>query len=168
MRRAPLAALACLSVLAGSPAAADEAGDRDALARCVSVAKAAKLGAASCIGTVQGACFKRPGGDTTAGMVDCTAREIAAWDARLNVAYRAAFAGPSGSVETLRDGGRRRQKGADVLREAQRSWIVFRDRKCEAARLPMEGGTGASLLAGDCMLAETARQAIWLDGLSEE
>ena len=31
----------------------------------------------------------------------------------------------------------------------------------------MEGGTGAGLLSVDCYLQETARQALWIEGLNE-
>ena len=97
-------------------------------------------------------------------MKECGAREIAAWDERLNAAYRAALSGDIGKREAIREGGRK-LTGADVLRDAQRAWIVAREKKCDAAGLPMEGGTGAGLLSVDCFLQETARQALWLGGL---
>ena len=62
----------------------------------------------------------------------------------------------------------RRFTGADIIRDQQRAWLAFRDKKCDAAGLPMEGGTGAGLLAAGCVLQETARQAIWLDILASE
>ncbi len=152
--------------LAGSASAAGGTGDGAALSTCLAAASVAKRGAETCIGAIQGPCLSRPDGGTTVGMADCTARETAAWDVRLNAAYRAALASDRGKVDAVRDGDRR-LKGADILRDAQRAWIAFRDRKCDAARLPMEGGTGATLLAGDCVLAETARQAIWLETFTD-
>lgn len=142
------------------------APDRAALSACLSAAEAARKPAESCIGTVQDRCMKMPGGDTTIGMSDCTGREAAAWDERLNAAYKAALAGDLGQQDATGRGGRK-LKGADLLREAQRAWITFRDAKCDAARLPMEGGTGAGLLAGSCHLQETARQALWLEALRQ-
>ena len=111
----------------------------------------------TCIGSVQGLCLKGSDGGTTIGMKECGAREIAAWDERLNAAYRAALSGDIGKREAIREGGRK-LTGADVLAEA-------REKKCDAAGLPMEGGTGAGLLSVDCFLQETARQALWLGGL---
>ena len=136
--------------------------DRQTLAACLSAATAAKRGAETCIGAVQGPCLRDPGAETTVGMGDCTARETAVWDERLNAAYKKALASDVGTVDTPREG-RGKLKGADILRDAQRAWIAFRDKKCDAAGLSMEGGAGAGLIGNDCFLAETARQAIWLE-----
>ena len=138
--------------------------DRAALASCLEAASAEKRAPETCIGSVQGLCLKGSDGGTTIGMKECGAREIAAWDERLNAAYRAALSGDIGKREAIREGGRK-LTGADVLRDAQRAWIVAREKKCDAAGLPMEGGTGAGLLSVDCFLQETARQALWLGGL---
>jgi uncharacterized protein YecT (DUF1311 family) len=142
--------------------------DRTALATCLDQAKAGKKTAEGCIGTVQKPCIESPDGGTTMGMKECTGREIAVWDERLNQAYRAALAGDLGKQQTVRDGDKRKLTGADILRDAQRAWVAFRDKKCDAAGLPMEGGTGAGLLSGDCYLQETARQALWLEDMSGE
>jgi uncharacterized protein YecT (DUF1311 family) len=95
-------------------------------------------------------------------MKTCSAREAAVWDEHLNKAYQAALRSDLGQTEAERDAGRK-LKGTDILREAQRAWIAFRDKKCDAAALPMEGGTGAGVLIGGCYMQETARQALWLE-----
>ncbi|MDB5510584.1 MAG: hypothetical protein JWR08_67 [Enterovirga sp.] len=141
------------------------AADRATLAACLSAAQGGRRTPETCIGAVQGPCMKQPGGETTSGMKACGGREIAAWDERLNAAYRSALAGDLGTQAAVRGGGSRTLTGADILRDAQRAWIAFRDRKCDAAGLPMEGGSGAGLQSVECHLGETARQAIFLDGL---
>jgi uncharacterized protein YecT (DUF1311 family) len=145
----------------------DMVKDRTILTACLSAAKANKRGPDTCIGAVQGPCLKGRGGDTTVGMKDCGGREIAVWDERLNAAYRIVLSGTLGKQEAVRGGGSKTLTGADILRDAQRSWLAFRDKKCDAASLPMEGGTGAGLLSVDCYLQETARQALWLEALNE-
>ncbi|NNM72909.1 lysozyme inhibitor LprI family protein [Enterovirga aerilata] len=139
--------------------------DRSLIESCLREARTERRGEETCIGTVQGRCIKEPGGDTTTGMQRCGGRELAVWDERLNAAYRAALASDVGKQTTLRGRWARRLTGADIIRDAQRAWLRFRSRKCDAAGLPMEGGTGAGLLTLDCHLHETARQAIWLERL---
>ena len=71
-----------------------------------------------------------------------------------------------GKQPAIRAQSNRALTGADILRDTQRAWLAFRDKKCDAAGLPMEGGTGARLLSTDCYLQETARQALWLETLN--
>jgi uncharacterized protein YecT (DUF1311 family) len=104
-------------------------------------------------------------------MKECSGREIDVWDERLNKIYRDLLAGDLGQLQTQRvppSGKGRKITGADILRDAQRAWIAARDKKCDAAGLPMEGGTGAGLLTTACVLQETARQALWLEDLKSE
>jgi uncharacterized protein YecT (DUF1311 family) len=166
-RLAPWVAAAVVGLAAWGASAQDKASpqDRTRLETCLKGAEAGKRGPESCIGSIQGPCLKEPGGQTTFGMKECGGREIAVWDERLNAAYQAALSGPPGKQQAQR--GSRTLTGADSLRDAQRSWIAFRDKKCDAAGLPMEGGTGAGLLSVDCHLQETARQALWLESLNE-
>jgi uncharacterized protein YecT (DUF1311 family) len=170
-RRLSSLAGACLALATiADPGQAQVKGlaeDRAALAACLDTAKAARKSAESCIGIVQDACAKEPGNGSNAAMSGCVGREVTVWDERLNAAYKAALAGDLAGREAYRDGGARKLTGAEVMREAQRAWIGFRERKCSAARLPMEGGSGAALLGGACFLQETARQAIWLETLDE-
>jgi uncharacterized protein YecT (DUF1311 family) len=145
--------------------------DRAAIETCLATARREGTPREKCIGIVSGACIDKPGGNSTVGMKDCTGREIDVWDERLNSAYRKLISGSLGRLDTQRagPGGKiRKVKGADILRDAQRAWIAARERKCDAAALPMEGGTGAGLLSTSCYLDETARQALWLEDLAQE
>jgi uncharacterized protein YecT (DUF1311 family) len=160
----------CLAMLglAAVAARAQEkatAEDRAAIAACLDKTKKADKDTATCIGTVQKPCLDAPDGQSTLGMKICAGREAAVWDERLNKAYQALLRGDLGKTDASREGGKTKLTGADLIRETQRAWITFRDKKCEAAGLPMQGGTGAGVLSSDCYLLETARQALWLEDL---
>lgn len=137
--------------------------DRTALIQCLDKAKKTKAEAKSCIGAVQKPCLDAPDGQSTLGMQICTNREAAVWDERLNKAYKAAL-GAYGKTETTNSNGGK-VVGADIIRDAERAWLGFREKKCAAEGLPMAGGTGAALLIDECYLDETAHQAIWLNSL---
>ena len=169
------AALVGLALSAACPAAAEEPvapADRTKLAACLDKARQEGTPTDRCIGIILGPCVAAPGGDTTVGMKECTGREISVWDERLNAAYRRLLDGPLGRLDTQRATERSRKPrnttGAQILREAQRAWVTMRDKKCDAAGLPMEGGTGAGLLSVSCFLDETARQALWLEDMGRE
>ncbi|MBN9561423.1 MAG: DUF1311 domain-containing protein [Alphaproteobacteria bacterium] len=95
--------------------------------------------------------------DSNAAMHRCVEAERAHWDARLNAAYRAILATAEFDV-----------RGKTELRDAQRAWLVFRDKACEAeGDLFAAGGTAAPLIAADCTLAETARRAAELERIQK-
>ena len=163
-------ALVCLALAA--PALADGArpADRKTIAACI---KSPAGNPDSCIGKVSTPCMEQPGGSSTSGMVDCSAREMAVWDERLNEAYRKLVAGDLGQTEALpenrpaeaaRD---RPVKGAEIIRDMQRSWLAFRARKCDVNAMTSEGGTLSRVLYGGCVMTETGRQALFLQSLDE-
>jgi uncharacterized protein YecT (DUF1311 family) len=91
--------------------------------------------------------------ESNAAMHRCVEAERAHWDARLNAAYRAILATAEFDA-----------RGKAELRDAQRAWLVFRDKACDAeGDLFAAGGTAAPLIAADCALAETARRAADLE-----
>ncbi|MDA7949581.1 MAG: DUF1311 domain-containing protein [Hyphomicrobiaceae bacterium] len=108
-----------------------------------------------CIGAVMAPCRERPGGDTTYGLVTCAKRELAVWDGLLNAAYKA--------LQPQLD---RKQRGE--LRDVQRLWITWRDRKCGFDRYLYEGGSIVGPLVADCVNAETARRTIELRALHRD
>ena len=96
-------------------------------------------------------------------MGGCLDRELQFWDQRLNDNYAAvmvqakrmdadAIPGPEGSPGV-----------ADALREMQRAWIVFRDKACTYEASLWQGGTGRGPAAINCLMQQTARQALSLD-----
>ncbi len=100
-----------------------------------------------CIEIVSKPCLAAQGGDTTFGMVMCLDRSIAAWDALLNAAYKAAREKIGKPLD-------------DRLRDVQRAWIVFRDERCGLEEAFYEGGTLARVVYLACYEQETAIRAI--------
>jgi uncharacterized protein YecT (DUF1311 family) len=165
-----LLCLATLALVATAAHAQEKATpeDRAAIAKCLDKAMKTKAIAETCIGTVQGPCLEAPDGQSTFGMKMCADRETAVWNERLNKTYQNLMHGDLGQTDASPDGGKTKRAGADLFRDMQRAWIAFRDKKCEAAGLPMQGGSGAGVLIVDCYLQETARQAIWLSGMGDD
>lgn len=122
-----------------------------------------------CIGLAANACMAQPGGDSTAGMINCTSGEIDFWDGLLNEAYQKLMADaqtwtPSGDPRVTQD-----MAPQAVLRQMQRDWIAYRDSNCDWAARPWEGGTIIGVIRTGCMLDATAGQAIRLRArLNEE
>jgi uncharacterized protein YecT (DUF1311 family) len=55
--------------------------------------------------------------------------------------------------------------GADALRDAQRAWITFRDKACEAEGYAMKGGSAEPLLVYGCMLQLTNERTAHLTSM---
>lgn len=55
------------------------------------------------------------------------------------------------------------QGGASALKDAQRAWITFRDKACEAEGFAMRGGSAEPLLVYGCMrqLTEDRAAQLW-------
>jgi len=120
-----------------------------AAGRLAAAAKEAATQAESCIGAVTIPCQQQPGGSSTAGMIACNTREWAVWDERLNRTY----------ATLLKDADR---KLAAALRQAQRTWLQWPEKKCTLPEIENEGGSIVGPLYTGCMLDATARQALWL------
>ena len=69
-------------------------------------------------------------------------KDLAKADAELNAVYKKALA-------------TRSEKGAAALREAQRAWIIFRDKTAEAYGAGEEGGSLEGLMFINCSEALT-------------
>jgi uncharacterized protein YecT (DUF1311 family) len=59
------------------------------------------------------------------------------------------------------------QGGADALRDAQRAWITFRDKACEAEGYAMKGGSAEPLLVYGCMRVLTEERTAHLTSMLE-
>lgn len=55
--------------------------------------------------------------------------------------------------------------GAQALKDAQRAWITFRDKACEAEGFAMKGGSAEPLLVYGCMRQLTEERVGHLRGL---
>lgn len=94
------------------------------------------------------ACLETPEGQSTAGMRECVATAAAAWDKEMNKYYNLLMKG-----ELLKAGEK------ELLREAQRSWLDYRDKenKFSSATYFGQGGTMWHVIASDRVM-ETVKQ----------
>lgn len=83
-------------------------------------------------------------------------------DARLNAVYKQAMELLKGWDENLPKDER---GGAAALKDAQRAWITFRDKACEAEGYAMKGGSAEPLLIYGCMRQLTEERVNHLQGL---
>jgi uncharacterized protein YecT (DUF1311 family) len=90
------------------------------------------------------ACMDKAGGVTPA-MIDCMSAELKRQDGLLNENYRKLMASLSA-------------KRKQVLQEAQRAWLKFRDTNCDFYYDP-DGGTAARVDANECLLNATTDRA---------
>lgn len=99
--------------------------------------------------------------------VDLNACAYADWeaaDAGLNAAYQQAMALLEDWDANLPED---EQGGAKALREAQRAWITFRDKACEAEGYAMKGGSAEPLLVYGCMRVLTLERTGHLASMVE-
>ena len=85
---------------------------------------------------------------TQVEMTGCAARDYEAADAELNAAWGEAMAWARRMDEGLPAD---QVPAADILRDAQRAWIPFRDQACEAESLAARGGTMQNMLFYMCL-----------------
>ena len=149
-------------MLLAGPALADEpydsfmAGVPDCLAK----------GSETCIGDGAGACIDgAPDGQTTVGMSFCLMAERDAWDVLLNLEYRAARQGLIDIDEADRAYSPEHAVRADLLRDAQRAWIAFRDAECALQYGLYGAGTMRQIVGADCHMRLTAERTFELRAL---
>lgn len=92
-------------------------------------------------------------GVSTPEMVECLNAQAAAWDKRLNAAYKSAL-----------DAAQSKQR--EQLRTAQRLWLQYRDANC--TYYFMGEGSIARVEAADCTRRMTKARALELEGKDEE
>ena len=121
----------------------------------------------NCIGAASIQCIEATAaGSSTIGMSECTYKEYQWWDGELNAAY-----GRLRALEKSEDADAGGLPGyisqAEALLNMQRAWIKFRDQKCTYERAQWSGGTGGGPAEISCLLDETARQAMYLDIMTQ-
>ncbi|MCC6947039.1 MAG: DUF1311 domain-containing protein [Bradyrhizobiaceae bacterium] len=137
-------------------AQADKPDPQDAAAveACLKNARANSRPPESCIGIVADPCLDKAEDPTTYGTAKCSEREHLVWDERLNRAYRELMADLEPEKRT-------------ELRDMQRSWIAFSDKKCAMHGVLGEGSIVIPITAY-CVLVEAGRQALFLEELLGE
>src|SRR5262245_31510304 len=153
MKLAP--ALLALFWAAGA-AAQPAPADRTAIETCLTE-KAKTNDQERCIGFIADACLEKGDDPSTHGMADCSRREHAVWDERLNRTYRKFMSEADAATRAK-------------LREMQRAWIAFEEKKC-AFHYVAEPGSASIPMTAYCSMTETGRQALFLErvfGLEEQ
>ncbi|MFK7838147.1 MAG: lysozyme inhibitor LprI family protein [Sulfitobacter sp.] len=108
-------------------------------------------GAPQCLGQAAEGCLA--GGDnSTLGIVQCIQGETALWDGLLNEQYGQVRATLNAQNPAL----------GTALRDAQRAWIAYRDAECALEHARWGDASLRSIVAANCMMAETAERAIEL------
>jgi uncharacterized protein YecT (DUF1311 family) len=158
MRRIHAFLIAAFALALAVPAlAAEDAtpADRAAIQRCLDEKAAVGEERDTCVGSLADACLDKGDDPSTYGMADCSKREYLVWDERLNETYRRMMA------ELERDQQRE-------LRDLQRAWIAFSDKKCSFYRVMQPQGSIIIPIASYCAMKETGRQAVFLEMMHEE
>jgi uncharacterized protein YecT (DUF1311 family) len=82
------------------------------------------------IDTVLDTCISKPGGNSTAGMVECVGAAIDAWNRRLNETYQRVLTGLDARSQKL-------------LSTSQRRWLAFREAEHATLEGPWRNGRGS-------------------------
>jgi uncharacterized protein YecT (DUF1311 family) len=144
------AAFALPALAKSPPADPPQAADIQTIDQCLAEQKAKNADAGVCVGKVSDPCMSTPAGGTTYGMMDCSKREIAVWDSKLNTAYLALQKDASPKLKS-------------TLRDAQRAWITDKEKTCLIPYAVFEGGTIAGPMGGACVNEFTARRFLLLN-----
>ena len=101
------------------------------------------------------ACYKKA--KSTTDNIACIDKEYKFYDKKLNIAYKKIRAKLSSEPKELK-----------YLKEAQKAWIIYRDKKCKFEGYPMRNGTGELLIVYGCKTRETKRRAKELEDIVDE
>ncbi len=58
--------------------------------------------------------------------------------------------------------------GTDIINDMQKTWLIWRAKKCDTTAMQYEEGSLSRVLYGACIYEETGRQALWLKSLVED
>ncbi len=104
-----------------------------------------------CVGVYTEACLGKSDALSTSDMMTCNSKETAVWQEHLNRDYQ----------ELLKE---MKNKDKERLRDMQRAWIAFREKKCGFRQQEQEGTVGV-IQNVSCYLEETGRQSFFLQTL---
>lgn len=141
---------AFLAVPAFAAAGADSPKPRvkAAIESCLAENAKADKQPEACIGVAADACLQKGEDPSTFGMIACHGDEADVWDERLNRDYQILMKGPD----------------KERLRDLERAWLAFRDKKCSYQQVEDSGQVGM-IENMHCYMEETGRQALFLDAI---
>ena len=123
----------------------------------------------ACIGRSAERCMAASeAGGSNLGAGLCYGKELEAWDARLNEWYRQALRKAREADADMAGMSFTPPSQEEALRQMQRAWIPFRDARCEHVASLYQGGTGAGPASAECLMRETASQALYLRDIWRE
>jgi uncharacterized protein YecT (DUF1311 family) len=125
-----------------------------AVEKCLAEKEKANKPLEECIGAAADACLEKGEDTSTYGMIACHGDEADVWDERLNRDYQAL-------MKTMKSPGKER------VRDLERAWMDFRDKKCAYRQMEDEGTVGMIQNIA-CYKEETARQALFLNGILDQ
>lgn len=146
--------LVTASAVAGSGGDPPKPAVKAAVEKCLAEKEKASKSLEECIGVVADACLEKGEDTSTYGMIACHGDEADVWDERLNRDYQAL-------MKTMKSPGKER------VRDIERAWIAFREKKC-AYREMKDNGMVGMIQNIHCYKEETGRQALFLQGILDE
>ena len=146
-----MATLVATSAFAGAAGDPPEPEVKAAVEKCLAEKEKASTPLETCIGAYTDACLGKSDALSTQDMMACNSMETDVWEERLNRDYQ----------ELLKE-----MKNDDKarLREMQRAWIAFREKKCGFRQQEQEGTVGM-IQNENCYMEETGRQSLFLQTL---
>jgi uncharacterized protein YecT (DUF1311 family) len=110
----------------------------------------------ACYGLLTAACVNAaPQGETTLGMSQCLQAELAYWDEWLNREYGVTMAQMRERDTYHRANSPQYAVGEDLLRAAQRAWVVFRDADCQSRHSVWAEGSIGQIIYPSCLAERT-------------
>lgn len=101
---------------------------------------------------------------STQANVECYVAEHGLWDKRLNAAYQSLIKKFTTDDEELPLAGTPKPTArVELLRQAQRAWVAFRDADCKVET--REGGSSARVTGASCVLDHTIERTLTLERL---
>lgn len=143
-----MAVLLTTRAFAGAPGDPPEPAVKTAVEKCLAEKEKANTTAEACVGVYANACLEKSDDPSTYGMMACSSKETDVWEERLNRDYQ----------KLMKE---MKAEDKERLRDMQRAWIAFRDKKCGFHQREQEG-TSVMPQNAYCYMEETGRQSLFL------
>ncbi len=123
----------------------------------------------SCAGASAGRCIEALAPPRSATAADsCYRLELAAWQARLDDAYRQILEDAAARDREMERRGLRAISQVFIVSRMQERWAGFRAAKCNYLFSTWEGHADGTPALGECLMRETASHALFLQDFLQE